>query len=477
MRSLSVSPPAAAAIGLSAQTVASAIHPSPATDPKVRRGIRCIGVRPPIMLAILALGVLDLGVTFSEAAPPTQEQVDELRRQLERQQRMLEEMQRQLDEQKAATEELRREERQIRQQAIQAEEEAQEALRKADKDERELVARGQERVKLIISGQVNRAMNVANDGNGTKAYFVDNDASNSRVRFVGTAEATDDLTLGTRIEVAVAPDESGRVSQDDESPGDFFDQRWAEISLRSKRFGMVSLGKGDTASNNSSEVDLSRTDVVQYASIADIAGGLQFRDSDDNLTGIRISDAFQDEDGLGRQSRLRYDTPTWRGFYLAASVVSDQRRDASLWWSGQGYGLKAAGAFAVSDPNEDNTDLRYDGSFSALHGKTGLNLTLSGGHLQRDDGGDATNFYAKAGWIARFFSLGETAFGIDYTRSTNLPGNSYDGNSVGAAAVQQFDEYGAEVYTQIRNYSLSNDNEPPSTQDILVGTLGARVKF
>ncbi len=346
----------------------------------------------------------------------------------------------------------------------------------ANRGERETVVSGQERVKLSISGQVNRAVNIADDGEDTKAYFVDNDASNTRYRFIGTAKTNDDLTIGSRIELAIAPDESGTVSQDNESPGDFFDQRWAEVSLTSKRFGKVSVGKGDTASNNSAEVDLSRTDVVQYASIAAIAGGLQFRDSNGMLSGIRVSDAFQDEDGLSRQSRLRYDTPTWRGFYLATSAVSDQRWDASLWWAGKGYGIKAAGAFAVADPNEDDSDLRYDSSFSALHEHTGFNFTLSGGLLESGSGGDATNFYTKLGWLPRFFSVGKTAFGVDYTRSVNIPTNSHDGYSVSLAVVQEFEKFGTELYSQVRKYSLSNDGVP-SAQDITVGTFGGRVKF
>jgi hypothetical protein len=319
---------------------------------------------------------------------------------------------------------------------------------------------------------------MVDDGKNTKAYYVDNDASNSRVRFVGTAKATDDLTLGSKIELAIAPNESSDVSQGNEESGDFFDQRWAEVSVDSNRFGKLSLGKGDTASNNSAEVDLSKTDVVQYASVADIAGGIQFRqdNGDDTLTGVSVSDAFKDLDGLSRKSRVRYDTPTFYGFHLATSAVSDQRYDGSLWWGGQGYGFKAAGAVAVAYPNEDNTDLQYDGSFSLLHEATGLNLTLSAALQERDNQGDAENTYVKLGWLTRFFSFGETAFGVDYTRSLNLPTGRDDGFSVGAAAVQQFEDYGTELYLQYRIYSLDRDADP-NVQDINVGTIGARVKF
>jgi hypothetical protein len=379
---------------------------------------------------------------------------------------------------------MQRQLNQLKQTAADAQNQAKEAKSTAEEVKTTVLApvekgvtSGQERVKLAISGQVNRAVNIADDGKDTKAYFVDNDASNTRVRFIGTAKATDDLTIGSRIELSIAPNESSQVNQNNEESGDFFDQRWAEVSLDSKRFGKVSLGKGDTASNNAAEVDLSKTDVVAYASIADIASGLRFRQSsDDNLTGVKVSNAFSDLDGLSRKSRVRYDTPTFYGFSLAGSLVSDQRYDASLWWGGQGLGFKAVAAAAISNPNENNTDYIYDGSFSLLHEATGLNLTMSGGLKERDDQGDNKNFYAKAGWLTRFFSAGETAFAVDYTRSVNFPTGRDDGYSVGGAVVQQFEDYGTELYLQYRLYSLDRDVEP-SVHDINVGTLGARVKF
>ena len=399
-------------------------------------------------------------------------------KELERLERLIKEQQQQLDS-------LQQQMKQLKQTATEAQTQAKEAKSVAEEVKTTVVApiekgvtSGQERVRLAISGQVNRAVNMVDDGKNTKAYYVDNDASNSRVRFVGTAKTTDDLTLGAKIELAIAPNESADASQGNEESGDFFDQRWAEVSLDSKRFGKLSLGKGDTASNNSAEVDLSKTDVIQYASIADIAGGILFRqkNSDDTLTDVSVSDAFKDLDGLSRKSRVRYDTPTFYGFHLAGSAVSDQRYDGSLWWGGQGFGFKAAGAVAVAYPNEDNTDLQYDGSFSLLHEATGLNLTLSAALQERDNQGDANNMWVKVGWLTRFFSFGETAFAVDYDRSVNLPTGTDEGYSAGAAIVQQFEDYGTELYMQYRFYSLDRDADP-NVQDINVGTIGARVKF
>ena len=343
------------------------------------------------------------------------------------------------------------------------------------------VTSGSDKVKLVLSGQINRAMNIVDDGDDTEAYFVDSDASNSKFRLVGTVKVDDDLTIGTRMEMALAPNESSDVSQDNAESGDFFDQRYADLSLESKRFGKVFLGKGDTASNNSAEVDLSGTDLVQYASIADIAGGMQFvESSSNNLTGISVSDAFKDFDGLSRKSRLRYDTPTFKGAKLATSWISDKRWDAALFWGGKGYGFKAGAAAAFAnintEKNGENSDYQYDGSFSILHENTGLNFTLSGGMQEVDHQSDPSNVYAKVGWRTDLISYGKTSFGIDYAWSDNITTENDDGNSFGIAAIQQFNDYGAELYAQFRNFSLDRDVES-NVEDLNVFTVGTRVKF
>ena len=422
--------------------------------------------------AALVVQFILLSPAFAEEVTVDAKLLDDLQqviknqqRQIENQARVLESLQSQLNQLKADTAEAKTEAKK-----------ATAAVAAAPAAAPEVVTSGQERVKLSISGQVNRATNVASDGKSTKVYFVDNDASNSRVRFVGTAQLNDELSVGTRIEVAIAPNESSEVSQDNEDSGDFFDERWADLSATHKRYGTLYLGKGSTASDNSAEQDLSGTDVVQYASIADIMGGLQFRNSNKNLTGISVSDGFKDFDGLSRQSRVRYDSPTIGGATLQASYVTNQRWDSAIFWGGKSDTLTAVAAAAVAEPNEENIDLQYDGSFSMLHTPSGLNLTLSAGMKDSSDGGNPSNLYGKIGYFAKFSDIGATAFGLDYTRSNNLPDGSFDGNSVSGAVVQHLENYGTEIYAQFRRYNL-NSNDGPNLKAINGGTLGARVKF
>lgn len=419
---------------------------------------------------MVIIKVLFISPAAAQQVTVDAQKIEALERLIKEQQKQLESLQQQLN--------------QLKQTAVEAQTQAREAKSAAEEAKStvkapadKVVTSGQERVKLAVSGQVNRAVNVVDDGDETRAYFVDSDASNSRVRFVGTAKATEDLTIGSRIELSIAPNESSDVNQEDQDTGTFFSQRWADISLDSRHYGKLSLGYGDTASNNTAEVDLSRTDVIAYASVADIVGGMLFRQKSDNaLTNIKVSNAFNDLDGLSRKSRIRYDTPTFHGFHLAASGVSDQRYDASLWWGGQGYGFKAAGAFGYANPNQDDSDYQFSGSFSTLHEKTGLNLTLSAGLKDSDNGDDPTNFYIKGGWLTRFFSVGDTAFSIDYDESDNFPSENDDGWSMGGAVVQQFEKFGTELYVQYRYFTLDLDGGP-DVYDMNAFTIGSRVKF
>jgi len=431
---------------------------------------------------LLATLVFFVNTVAAEEGSVDAKTVERLERLIKEQQQQLESLQQQLNQLKKTATEAQTEAEEAKSAAEDLEERVNRASTAKATDVQAptgkvVTSGGGKRMKLAISGQVNRAVSIVDDGKNTDAYFVDIDDSESRVNLVGTARASDDLTLGTRIEVAIAPNKSGEVSQVNQESDDIFDQRWTEVSLDSKRFGKVSLGKGEVASFGISSVDLSRTGVISYSTIVDTAGGMLFRQtSDDSLTDIRILDAFNDFNGLFRKNRLRYDTPRFYGFHLSASAISDQRYDGSLWWGGQGYGFKAAAGAGFADPNEDDTGFQYAGSFSILHEDTGLNLTLSSGFLERDNQSDPKNYYAKLGWLTNLFPFGWTAFGVDYTRSQNLPTDDDDGYSVGVAAVQLFEKYGTELYGLYRLHSLDRDVEP-SVHDISVVSIGARVKF
>ncbi len=356
---------------------------------------------------------------------------------------------------------------------------AQDAMAEVNKMKREVVSKGVGNVQLKISGQVNRALNVVNDGETTELFNVDNDNSSSRVRFQGRAGVTDDLQLGTNFEVQFESNSTADVSQEDEQgqgPNNFTERK-IELFVRSKTYGKVSLGQGDTASNGTSEQDLSKTGVIAYSGVTDMAGGIEFVDDDGNLTGISIGDVFSNLDGLSRDDRVRYDTPTFAGFTLGTSWGADDAFDVALRYANEFGGIRVAAAVAYADP-EDSGDLdeRINGSASVLHTPTGLNLTFAAGQDDLDVGdNDPVFYYVKLGWIANFFNIGPTAFAIDYGYSEEIALEDDEAQTYGLFAVQHLSDWGAELYTGVRNYDL--DTDVTDTDDVFVWMTGARFKF
>lgn len=338
-------------------------------------------------------------------------------------------------------------------------------------------------IRLEISGQINQAINVAGDGKETKAYFVDNDTSNTRLRFAGVAKFKEGSEIGPLLEVAFSPNPSSDVSQDREIAGDFFQVRRAELYAYDPRYGRFTLGRGSLAANDIATFDLSLVSgPIMYSGISDVAGGLQFTDGK-HLTGVHLNQAFFNFDG-NRQNRVRYDTPMWGPVQLSLSYGANERKDLAVTFGGD-YGrwtgfevgtFTTLGGVAISDPSQHGVDFRVAGSWSVLHNPTGLSLTFSGGFDEGPSGGTPYNLYGKLGWNAKLLSVGPTGFGVDYTWTENVSAPGDQGQGVGVAAVQVLQRYGIELYTQFRWYSVDRA-EHPKFDDIFVGTMGTRVRF
>ena len=253
-----------------------------------------------------------------------QDVIQKQQQQLEGQSKVLDSLQQQVNDLKRTATEAQAEASEAKSTAQKAVDTAKKAETVAQAPSGKVVTSGQERIKLAISGQVNRMVNVADDGDKTKAYHVDNDNSSTRFRLVGTGQVSEDFSIGTNIEVEMQSNDSANVDQINESEGSVnFKDRKLEAVFKSKRLGTVSIGQGDTASNSTSEVDLSGASVVAYSSISDLAGGLFFFDDDTNdLTTIQVKDVFSNLDGLSRKDRVRYDTPEFYGFTASASAVN-----------------------------------------------------------------------------------------------------------------------------------------------------------
>jgi hypothetical protein len=344
---------------------------------------------------------------------------------------------------------------------------------------------------LTLSGQVNPAFNVVDDGASTDVFIVDNDTSSSRFRLDADA-SLDETSFGAAIEVGASPNNSNSVSQLTPNVDAPFDLRKAELSVRNDTYGRIQVGKGSSAADDTAEYDLSLVaGSIMYAGVADIAGGILFTDGEDFINlgtaaepeFLAVNGAFFDYDP-GNLDRVRYDSPMLGPAQGSVSFGQDDQWAAAVTlggdygdWSGWEVGdFTVLAAASIYNPDEEGVDYAYAGSASILHNPTGVSLTLSTGGQKLDEGDDPYNLYGKLGYDTQFWPIGATGFGIDYTNGKNISGEGDEGTSYGLAAVQQIERFGIDVYTQVRWYDLDSATEP-DVKDVFVSTFGTKLTF
>ena len=343
-----------------------------------------------------------------------------------------------------------------------------------------VVQSGNDTVNVKLYGQLNRGVLIADDGDSTETYQVDNDNSSTRFGLLGSVMPDEGWSIGTKFEVDFESNSSSAVNQDEQNGvgGDSFNERWAEIFIQSP-YGKLSLGQGDTASNSTSEVDLSGTTVAGYSDLNAVAGGIFFYDNDNkDLSDTKPKDVFSNFDGLSRDDRIRYDTPEWNGLSFATSAISGSGGDVALRYSYKNDQFKLAAATAYSNPGSTSKtiDETVNGSVSLLH-SSGLNLTFAGGvrDLKDSDRDDPSFFYTKLGYRTSLCELGDSAFSIDYGSNDDVKNDGDEAESFGAQFVQYINKWATEFYLSFRNYNL--DRSGTDFEDVNALLSGLRVKF
>lgn len=337
-------------------------------------------------------------------------------------------------------------------------------------------------VGLRIYGQVNRGVLYADDGSNQEFFNVDNDHSSTRLGLVGEAKPREDLTVGAKIEVQMESNSSAAVNQGQNAPGGpvNFTERKLEVYAKSDRLGTIWLGQGSTATDGTAEVDLSGTGVAGRVNFSEFGGGLSFATSGTgSIAGNpTVGTVFNQMDGLSRNDRLRYDTPTFHGLTLSASWVDGSPVDLAARYSRDFAGNKFAAALGyVNLSGSSNTiEDQLSGSASYLLGG-GWNASVSAGQRSFKAAGrsSADFIYGKLGYRAKWSPLGHSNLAVDYGQEDDLAQNGDEAEMYGAQFVQNLDGFGLELYLSYRNYSLGRTGANFDDIDVALG--GARVKF
>jgi hypothetical protein len=338
-------------------------------------------------------------------------------------------------------------------------------------------------LEVRLSGQVNRALMNVDDGHKSNAFFVDNSISSTRFRLSAAAPVTPGLRAGAVFETEFQSNPSGDVSFD--TSGDNAADISAEFAERHMDvffeggWGKVSLGQGDGAANGGTEVDLSGTSVAHWSGASSIGGGFEFKTGGGAGTGVRIGDVISNQDFESRYDRLRYDSPKFGGFSLAASWgTKDAGRDVrelAAFYSGDMGALgRLAGAIGwsnqqadVSDPTAVEDEV-IGGSISWLHG-SGLNVTFA--HSQREASADRdrTYTYAKVG-----YKFGRHAVSLDWGLGEDQVASDVEGDMIGLGYVWNPVAW-AELYAAAKRHSL--DAPGADVDDITIVMIGTRIRF
>jgi hypothetical protein len=353
-----------------------------------------------------------------------------------------------------------------------------------------------DKVKLTVGGHVSVAAAYADDGAKTGTYYVTNNNSTTRGHFIAEAPITDDLSAQSIFEFGYRPNNSSNQSIRTNDTSTDFDPRRAEFLLNHKTFGTIYLGKGPTATDDSSEQDLSGTYI---ATAMDLTNSFYFVNKGettiDTSTSPRMADLYNHFDGDSRQTRFRYDTPKFYGLQLrvghsssGSAAANQNTHDAGLFYGAgiKGYTIRAAIAAVRKNRNADRINdnySQYNGSASVL-APFGTNISFSAGkrdYKNRPGGKNAETYFVKLGQQVGMLDYGKTMFSVDYGQTRNLRTETDKKGTAklfGATVLQKFDRAATEIYLTWRGHQFNVQKASTKDyKDIHVVLLGARLKF
>jgi hypothetical protein len=393
--------------------------------------------------------------------------------------------------------------------------------------------KGNRRVSLTISGQVNRATMYFNDGFTNNVYFgLDNTNSSTRFGLSGSARVTPQVQAGFSIVIDVADKaRTFSVTQGNEdigaggglAPGSYsgfngdhlIRLRDANWWLEHSAVGRLTVGRLTTAGAVAG-IDLVGTQVVAGSSPGCVGSGLNFRNS---AGGAIVASMSSFHDGCAypttRGEGVRYNSPAFAGFSFAASIAEAAKLEtvnggttgrnlgAQLQYAGEFSGVRIAAGIGVErfEGNGDgvllgpsNTTARTDnwgGSLALLHVPTGLFVqadylssdTRSTAYAVAGSERNATRWLVQAGIAQNWFGIGRTTLYGEYGQAKDWKFarnvSAVAGDDLtwwGIGAVQAIDAAAMELYLGYRNFDA--ETAPADALDQLhVVTAGARIRF
>ena len=334
---------------------------------------------------------------------------------------------------------------------------------------------------------------------------VDNIGSNSRFRFTGNEKMANGMNVGFIYEMSVVQFGSTEFDIGKNSGGGDvdLDTRKIDIYLEGD-FGKVSFGKGDGAGYYANMMDYSGT--LYYGGGAWYtlySSGISFVDDNGNQL-YRIGATNSVFNAVGRQERIRYDSPSIGGLVLSTSLDNGNAYELAARYHVDLPGAKLATGLSWVDTNDleiatsptDGQPLTPGSEFrekqvlsasASLLLDGGLNFTVSYGNDETDaianagqanqEGFDATNLFGQVGYLT-----GAHHFAVNYGETKDLIVEGTKGSQIGLAYVYDWSS-AVRLFSSYHLYSLDLPSSVKTAEgwgdanDISQLYAGVRVAF
>jgi predicted porin len=401
--------------------------------------------------------------------------------------------------------------------------------------------KGNRKVSLTVSGWINEAVTLWDDGNETNAYVGTNKLEQSRVRFVGEAQIAPGYSAGYTLELGIVDHDSTKWNQTGPAAGGASTENLVSVRksnwwIKSSDLGKVTVGLEGTAmyhvlddadgSNTRNFSDAQAGAVYQNGFLlrhngrsigsSSLSSGLSWGSL---LQGIDNGTVGQD----GRRNVVRYDSPTIAGFVVTASWGEDDDWGMSLTYANTWGDFKVLGKVGYGEVSDENIGCStktvgatggtqcelFGTAATVMHVPTGL--YVYGGYAQNRDGRvadigaantDATSsmYFIQGGIEQKWLPLGKTTIfgeyrhddggskdtgaafnGADPTSTTGTSAlQSTSLNFIGAGVVQNIEPAAMDLYVVYRHADgdITNvKNQSLSLDATDMVIVGALMKF
>lgn len=265
--------------------------------------------------------------------------------------------------------------------------------------------KGNRKVSLTISGQVNRAIMYWNDGGRSNTYFgLDNSNSSTRFGFSGSAKISPAVSAGFSILLDVR--DKGRSALVNQTTEDGSSQersgnangdnlvrlRDANWWLEHSSVGRLTVGRL-TQAGGLGTIDLGGVGPVAVGGEGCLGQGMAFRDAAGTLTGISIATLSMGcAHTAFRTEGVRWNSPTFAGFSLAAGIGEAMKVERAV---ENGAANASTGVGPIG--RNYGVDLKYAGEFSGVRVAAGVGYERS--DANEDDGVSANSTYKNLGGV------------------------------------------------------------------------------